>query len=474
MDPTVDPQGQGMDDETKQRLLQAMLVAGQSQGQGGQQVSEGAQQAATPSTPIQQTADQMSATPATPPTSPQPNVTLAHASLDDQPATQYVNKAQGALDQYQDRPMWKKMLGPGLIALASTLGAHSRNGLKLQEMAQQDQTQLGQMAQQRQQSLVNQVAQSRGLQQQEYEADQRNRQQDILMAGNNQTKTLMAQIAAGSRENVAGTAAQSRRDVANTNVQGREIVAGTQGDTARDVAGIRGGFQLQVAKINATAALNRFLAGQGRQDARQQAGFAHADLKPTADEDRRADLSEAMIGYAGMLKDIATRRPELFGNMSDTAGGLLQGKLQGGRMTQLRQSLGTDDPDVGELKFLKEQLGITQMGAHSLRSAQAISPIADSLVNAFNNSADVVISNADAAIKGVSQFTGPQARPTAFYPGGSQTNINPPGSTPGQSVTPRRPLTSQVDPPRPAGVPSNAVWNGAKRTWQLPQPQPLQ
>lgn len=451
--PQVSQQGQEMDDDTKQKLMQAMLMT---------QMHSGAAPDAPVSQPhdtsdVQQTANEMSAQPSSTylPPQPKPDVTLAHAFLADQPATQYVQKAQGALDAYQDRPMWKKMLGPGLIALGSTLGAHSRNGLKLQEMGQQDQQELARMGENKYQSLVGQVGSARQLQQQEYEADQRNRQQDILMAGNNQTKTLMAQIAAGSRENVANTAGQSRRDVASTNVQGREIVAGTQGDTARDVAGIKGGFDVQVAHINAQAALNRFLAGQAREDQRQRAGFAHTDLKPTADEDRRADLSEAMIGYATILKDIASRRPELFGPLA-------------GRATQARQWIGSDDPDVMELKALKEQLGITQMGAHSLRSAQTISPIADSLVNSFNSPAESLIPTLDMAIKGVSQFTGPQQRPSAYYPGGESTNTTPSRTTT-NPLAPR--VKAQATPQRPAGVPAGAHWdatrNGGKGSWVM-------
>jgi hypothetical protein len=289
------------------------------------------------------------------------------------------------------------------------------------------------------QDLTKQLEFAQGQQQSQYEADQRNRQQDILAAGNNQTKQLMAQIAAQSRRDVAGTRYDQGVDVQGLRNTGATDVQGLKNTGALDVANVKGGFDIQKAKINATAALNRFLAGQGREDERQQRSFGHADTKPTADESRRADLAEAASGYADMLIDIATRRPELFGPAA-------------GRITQLRQAVGTTDDDVAELKMLREQLGITQMGAHSLRSSQAIGPIADSLMNSLHNDAGATIATAQKAKKGLEQFTSGPVRPTVYEPNPSAVappNAGAPANNPAAKPapkTPKTPLKTQVGP----------------------------
>jgi hypothetical protein len=433
-------QNQG-EDEEQQQLKLAMLAAQAQQQQAANQ----------PPVPPMPAANQPESMAASVPPTPQPNVNLAHATFASQPAASDVQRAQSNLDDYQNRPMWRKMLGPALIAGASALGAHSYGGRQLQAQGDQDMQELVKNQEGRRQSLIQQLQFAKGEQQSQYEADQRNRQQDIMMQGNNQTKTLQSQILANSRLGVAGVNAGSREAVADTNVQGRKDVTGMQDTSREKIAGEQVTGRMEVAKVNAQAALSRFLAGEGRTDARQANSFGHTDNKPTADEDRRADLTEAMMGYADMLGDIAQRRPELFGPLS-------------GRVTQGRQLIGSDDPDVANLKFLREQLGITQMGAHSLRSAQAIGPIADSLVNSFHNSPEAVLSTIDMAKKGVSSFLNP-VRPTVGGVG--------PNPAPGQPQPTRTPLKSRVTaPPRPAGVPAGAVWNQqgnqGKGSWKLP------
>ena len=354
------------------------------------------------------------------------NVGLAHASLQDQPATKYVGQAQDALDEYNRKTHgWRGMLAPAILTAGSLLGAHSYNGAHLQDEAGKEMEQIQNRRMQERQSLVNQVQSARTLQQQEYEADQRNRQQDLMVASNNQTKSLTAKILAGSRENVAQIGADSRE-----NVQGsREELGRYVADKRLEGTQYTADQHVKAARYAADAALNRFLAGQDRADQRQQRGFAHTDLKPTADEDRRADLARAAQGYAGALKDIMVRRPELFGQVGQGA------YFLGGRGTQLRNMLGSNDPDVAELKYLKEQLGITQMGAHSFRSAQAIAPIADAMVNSFNSGPDAGISVLDHAIEQLNMFTGVQVRPGVV----------------GQTASPG-PLTQQVGAGAGAGA----------------------
>ncbi len=413
LQPVVDP-NQG-ETEEQQQMRMAMLAA---------QMQSGGQQSPTlPATSQPQIVESPAGLDPTTaqqaisalPQKPAPDVTMQHATYADQPGAADTAKAQQALSSYQDRPMWRKMLGPGLIAAASALGAHSWGGRQLEENASKDITDLNQASQTHYQSLVQQLETARSMQQAQYEADQRNRQQDIMLAGQNQSRNLVAQIAAGSRQNVAGINATGRENVQGLRNTGNEDVQGLRNTGAENVEGTRAKTAIDVAKINAQAALSRFLAGEGYEDRRQQAGFGHTDTKPTADEDRRADLSAAMSNYADMLIDIAQRRPDLFGPLA-------------GRVTEARQFVGSNDPDVADLKFLKEQLGITQMGAHSLRSAQAIAPIADALANSFKNDAATTIATAEMAKKGVASFMGPQTRPTVNTPNQPAAPTKPPGS----------------------------------------------
>lgn len=412
--PQQDPQ-----DPTAERLRQAMMASMLSatpQDQSAAPVSTGMAPTAptsivdAPQPPTSLPPD--TSKPATLPDNPQPDVTLAHASMGDQPASKWVDQAQQKYDQFEHTPMWKRMLVPALIGATTAIGAHSRNGAALAAEGQQDIQGYGAALRNKRDTLQSQLQSARTMQQQEYELDQRNRQQDLITAANNQQRSLTSQLLAQSRQGVAQTQADSRRDVADTTA-----------DSRRDVADTGANSRVTAAKYMADSAMTRLIYGQGREDQRQARGIGatqgrldqQEDFsldKPTADEDRRADMSQALIGYTEMLRDIATRRPELFGNLSSTAGGLLTGKLQGGRMTALRQLAGTDDPDVKNLKFLKEQLGIVQMTAHSMRSAQAIAPIADSLVNGFNDSSSALLNTIDLAQKGVHDaFLGPQVRP---------------------------------------------------------------
>jgi hypothetical protein len=438
--PGIDPESYTDPNKQRQRLLGAMLTA---------QARNMAQEQAAPApASIDRGNDTLSAMVKTDPSSSNPNtdavssafkdpnygmgpnVTLAHAVLADQPATQYVDKAQGDLSQYQHNVHGLRgAIAPALLAATSILGAHSYNGGHLQDTVNTDMNDLMNRRQTKEQSLVNQVQNARQLQQQEYEADQRNRQQDIIAAGNNQTKTLMAHIMAGSRENVAGTQAEAKRYTADQTLTGREYAADSSLEGRKYAAdqGYQG--RIESARINADAALNRFLAGQDREDARQQRGFAHTDLKPTSDEDRRADLAKAAIGYISGLREIAQNRPDLWGKFA-------------GRATRLRQLVGSDDEDVNKLKYLREQVGITQMGAHSMRSAQAIAPIADSVVGSFNSSPEAAIAVYDDAIQQLGTFTGIQQRPGVQ--GGVVLPAPGAGTGAGAGAAPPVPLTQQV------------------------------
>ncbi len=116
-----------------------------------------------------------------------------------------------------------------------------------------------------------------------------------------------------------------------------------------------------------------------------------SNQKATADETRRADLGNNMQENLDQLEDIVKRRPELFGPMA-------------GRVTGLKQMIGTSDPDVAKLKAIKEYLGMASVGAHSMRNAQHVGAAADAVMSGFLNSPKATQAAIDTARHSVGTF----------------------------------------------------------------------
>lgn len=135
--------------------------------------------------------------------------------------------------------------------------------------------------------------------------------------------------------------------------------------------------------------------------------------KPTADEEKRADLARNLQENIGQLSDILQRRPDLFGPVA-------------GRITGLRGTLGTKDPDVAALDNIQHQLGMAQISAHGMRSAGAIAGAADALVNSFHNSPEATKAALESASKSVATFTADEQAARS----GARTGITP-GMVPG-------------------------------------------
>ena len=155
--------------------------------------------------------------------------------------------------------------------------------------------------------------------------------------------------------------------------------------------------------------------------------------KPTADEQRRADLAENLNENINTLEDIAKRRPELFGPLA-------------GRMTSLKSTIGTSDEDIATLEAIKHQIGMAQISAHGMRSAHGIDAAAGSLLNNFNNSPAAMMAALNAARKSVGTFQN-----DADNPGESRT---PQAS--GGTIRARDP--KGVLHEAPAGTPLPAGW----------------
>lgn len=259
---------------------------------------------------------------------------------------------------------------------------------------------LDKVAEQRADRRRNLTAQLSGAQterEKEFDTAQRTVEAANATHEANRTRDIISRTLAGSREGVAETNAGAKRDVATTQATSRDTMADIAADAQRyraDKAAATGTYtadqRLRGAKYAADTAMARQSRSIDATDARQERGFTHTDDKPTAMEDQRADLSDAFKGYATELREIATRRPELFGKLA-------------GRLTAARQTVGSDDPDVRAVKRIKEQLGTVSQGAHGLRNAGHIATAADSLMD-MNDSADSIVKNIDDGMKGVDQF----------------------------------------------------------------------
>jgi hypothetical protein len=126
-------------------------------------------------------------------------------------------------------------------------------------------------------------------------------------------------------------------------------------------------------------------------EAGENARSAEKGKKPTADEQRRADLAENLNENLNTLEDVAKRRPDLFGPMA-------------GRITQMRGAIGTGDKDIATLETIKHQIGMAQISAHGMRSAHGIEAAADSILNNLHNQPEAVMSNIQAVRNSIKTF----------------------------------------------------------------------
>lgn len=108
-----------------------------------------------------------------------------------------------------------------------------------------------------------------------------------------------------------------------------------------------------------------------------QAAPSNLARKPNAEEIKRSDLAENVNENLNRLEEIVNRRPDLFGKVA-------------GRMTKLKENVGTDDPDISQLKTLEDNLGMAMQSAHGMRSAQHVATSAQSVLNRFKNSPEAL------------------------------------------------------------------------------------
>lgn len=365
---TIDPQSDQDEIDRQNRLAQAMALAG-----------SGSPQDATAVAPP-------------PVATPQRPVALASADYSAQPSAGRVNTLQNQITAFNNpHPGIGSTLAKIALRVAPVIAsaATGRGGTALNQSETEANQQAIQQKENVRQSLTQQLQAAQQAQEREYEADV-----------NNRTRAQVAGILAGSREGVAQTAAGARTQAATTQAGARTGAAQTAAGASEYGAGQR----LQGAKYAADKAQGRFDEGQDRQDARQargiEAGYGRLGQqedfslnKPTAAEDNRADLSDNMKHNIAAYRDIVKRRPELFGKV-------------GGRVTGLKEIIGSNDPDVGQLKMLEDQFAMASQGAHGMRNGHLVQGIGSAISNARKNGPDAVNAALDAAEASADTFGG--------------------------------------------------------------------
>lgn len=365
---------------------------------------------------------------AVPPSSADSLPMVASPNAASMPSAARVGSLQQQVDAAYAKPTLKQKLQRALPIIGAVGAAAALRAPSFVVGANQGVAEGINQSNTRRQGLTTQLDMAQKNQTEEYNAAQRAQEQANAAIIAARERADYARVIAQSREGAAQTGADARMYGADQSLAGRVVgadaqrdVANTRATSANQVANTRGGYQLSAAEIAARAKVE---SGKYSADAaanRQTRGFDHADDKPTADEDRRADLSIAASSYMRELRDIAVRRPELFGPPAIL--GPNGGPTLGARGSDLRFAVGTNDPDVAALHRLHENIGTTMTAAHSLRNAGHIPVAADNTTN-FNQSADSLIKNIDDGIAGMTTFqkisrptlrqqTAPSTRPAA-------------------------------------------------------------
>lgn len=92
----------------------------------------------------------------------------------------------------------------------------------------------------------------------------------------------------------------------------------------------------------------------------------------TADERKKAELSENVVFNANNIASILQRRPDIVGKVA-------------GRFTTLDQMAGTNDPDITSLQQDMHNIAIANVGIHGMRANDAVHDVEKNILNNFKN-----------------------------------------------------------------------------------------
>lgn len=116
-----------------------------------------------------------------------------------------------------------------------------------------------------------------------------------------------------------------------------------------------------------------------------------SSLQLTSEERKRKDLATNAISNLGIIQATLQRRPDLFGIIS-------------GRLSQGKELVGTDDPDLTAINEALDNYALATTGAHGTRAVQARFDAKQALLNGFKNGSTGVNSAIDTAKQSLQEF----------------------------------------------------------------------
>ena len=289
---------------------------------------------------------------------------------------------------YQPKPLsLKDKILLGVTAPFGSLGAfQGERDFQQQQHQKQADTLLGQIEKERQMQ-EQERGQDLRAQMAEQGATLRARMQERGLEA--QGERLAEQIAAQGQRQQAGF--QEAQSIESQRERARSAEEDKRLSTMVKIAGMKQDDKGGQDVVDPSGTLQRIKPGQQMPQGSVPFSAYTSMSKPTADEERRADLATNMTENLNQLEEILNRRPELFGPGA-------------GRVTQLKQWLGTGDPDVAKLKAIKEYLGMASVGAHAMRNAQHVGTAADAVMAGFLNSPEATKAAIQTARQSVGTF----------------------------------------------------------------------
>ena len=120
----------------------------------------------------------------------------------------------------------------------------------------------------------------------------------------------------------------------------------------------------------------------------------------SADEKKKAELAENMVFNANNIASILQRRPDIVGKVA-------------GRITNIEQMAGTNDPDIVQLGTDIHNIAMANNGIHGLRSAEAVTSFENKLLNNFKNGPRGIAGGLRGSVNSVQTFID-NARPDTY------------------------------------------------------------
>jgi hypothetical protein len=162
--------------------------------------------------------------------------------------------------------------------------------------------------------------------------------------------------------------------------------------------------QADLAKTNAGTTKDLAEANKANADADKARADANgqSEWKPKvgADEKKKAELGENIAENANVINGILARRPDLVGKIA-------------GRMTNVEQLSGNNDPDISSIGVAMHNLAMANSSVHGFRSNEGVQDTEKKILNGFKNGPQAVAGALKTNVDSVQTFID-NARPEGY------------------------------------------------------------